>query len=292
MNGDQSDRFRSTASTRRTWRLAMKELREILRDRRTVITLVLMPLLVYPLLGVILRKGLLNNLPHLQKVEVHVCLETQKDEQRFAAGMIRGEQILSAQGESETAAAAPSSSATDILGAGGKTEFDFVVYTLDKLKSESTLEKQVSENYADIGVRFEVVDSTVGGQRRRGPPFLKWQILRRDGSALSERGHKEITKRLDAVNDQHVDRLLAFHRIESVRPATVSTETLSSTDQGSGTSLITFIPLVLVLMTMTGAVYPAIDLTAGERERGTMEILVAAPVSRMTSAGRENSSLC
>jgi len=39
---------------------------------------------------------------------------------------------------------------------------------------------------------------------------------------------------------------------------------------------------VLVLMTMTGAVYPAIDLTAGERERGTMEILVAAPVSRMT----------
>jgi ABC-2 type transport system permease protein/sodium transport system permease protein len=34
-------------------------------------------------------------------------------------------------------------------------------------------------------------------------------------------------------------------------------------------------------MTITGAVYPAIDLTAGERERGTMELLVAAPVSRM-----------
>jgi membrane protease YdiL (CAAX protease family) len=40
------------------------------------------------------------------------------------------------------------------------------------------------------------------------------------------------------------------------------------------------LPLVLVLMTMTGAVYPAIDLTAGERERGTLEALVAAPVSR------------
>ncbi len=33
-------------------------------------------------------------------------------------------------------------------------------------------------------------------------------------------------------------------------------------------------------MTITGAVYPAIDLTAGERERGTLEILIAAPVPR------------
>ena len=41
--------------------------------------------------------------------------------------------------------------------------------------------------------------------------------------------------------------------------------------------LATMIPLVLVLMTMAGAVYPAIDLTAGERERGTMEALVVSP---------------
>src|SRR5438067_7754961 len=34
-------------------------------------------------------------------------------------------------------------------------------------------------------------------------------------------------------------------------------------------------------MTITGAVYPAIDLTAGERERGTLEVLVAAPVPRL-----------
>jgi sodium transport system permease protein len=45
-------------------------------------------------------------------------------------------------------------------------------------------------------------------------------------------------------------------------------------------SLAALVPLVLILMTITGAVYPAIDLTAGERERGTLEILVAAPVPR------------
>jgi ABC-2 type transport system permease protein/sodium transport system permease protein len=42
------------------------------------------------------------------------------------------------------------------------------------------------------------------------------------------------------------------------------------------------VPLILILMTMTGAVYPAIDLTAGERERGTLEVLVAAPIPRMS----------
>jgi ABC-2 type transport system permease protein/sodium transport system permease protein len=41
------------------------------------------------------------------------------------------------------------------------------------------------------------------------------------------------------------------------------------------------VPLILILMTITGAVYPAIDVTAGERERGTLEILAAAPVPRL-----------
>ena len=36
----------------------------------------------------------------------------------------------------------------------------------------------------------------------------------------------------------------------------------------------------MILTTVTGAVYPAIDLTAGERERGTLETLIAAPVPR------------
>src|SRR5262249_20723568 len=37
-------------------RLARKELRECLRDRRTLVTLVLMPLLLYPLLGLAFRQ--------------------------------------------------------------------------------------------------------------------------------------------------------------------------------------------------------------------------------------------
>ena len=64
----------------------------------------------------------------------------------------------------------------------------------------------------------------------------------------------------------------------SMEPSAQPVKPLTKSDAIPLSSLI---PLILILMTMTGAVYPAIDLTAGERERGTLEILVAAPIPRM-----------
>ena len=39
------------------------------------------------------------------------------------------------------------------------------------------------------------------------------------------------------------------------------------------------LPLLLLMMLFVGALYPAVDLTAGEKERGTLETLLVAPVS-------------
>lgn len=44
--------------------------------------------------------------------------------------------------------------------------------------------------------------------------------------------------------------------------------------------LVKVIPLLLVMWTLTGAIYPAIDMTAGEKERGTMETLLISPAER------------
>src|SRR4051795_8012775 len=46
----------------RLWRLVLKELREILRDRRTIVTLVVMPVLIYPLLAVVFQRFLFTSL--------------------------------------------------------------------------------------------------------------------------------------------------------------------------------------------------------------------------------------
>jgi sodium transport system permease protein len=44
--------------------------------------------------------------------------------------------------------------------------------------------------------------------------------------------------------------------------------------------LVKVIPFLLVMWMLTGSVYPAIDMTAGEKERGTMETLLISPAER------------
>ena len=44
------------------------------------------------------------------------------------------------------------------------------------------------------------------------------------------------------------------------------------------------LPFVVLIWALTGAFYPAIDLCAGEKERGTLETLLTAPVP----AGRDS----
>src|SRR5207245_1885263 len=46
-------------------------------------------------------------------------------------------------------------------------------------------------------------------------------------------------------------------------------------------ALVRFFPFMLVMWSLAGALYPAIDLCAGEKERGTMETLLISPANRV-----------
>src|SRR3954454_8760587 len=62
----------------RQWRLTRKELAETLRDRRTIVTLVIMPLLVYPLLSIIFRQFLATSLSKPGQTIVLIGVEDRK----------------------------------------------------------------------------------------------------------------------------------------------------------------------------------------------------------------------
>ena len=66
MPGETAGPPESGFGTPRLSRLAMKELRETLRDRRTIVTLILMPLLVYPILSLVFRTFLFNSMDSLR----------------------------------------------------------------------------------------------------------------------------------------------------------------------------------------------------------------------------------
>jgi sodium transport system permease protein len=63
-------------------------------------------------------------------------------------------------------------------------------------------------------------------------------------------------------------------------PITVVTQDASSVAERSSGQLAWLIPFFIAIWTLTGGQMTAIDATAGEKERGTLEVLLVAPVRR------------
>jgi sodium transport system permease protein len=65
-----------------------------------------------------------------------------------------------------------------------------------------------------------------------------------------------------------------------LQPVTTSADDVATREEASGSLWGRLFPFLLVMMSLTGAFYPAVDLCAGEKERGTMETLLVSPASR------------
>ncbi|MDA0833567.1 MAG: ABC transporter permease subunit [Planctomycetota bacterium] len=63
-------------------------------------------------------------------------------------------------------------------------------------------------------------------------------------------------------------------------PVNVQTVDLALEDQIAANLWSKLFPALMIIMAVTGAFYPAIDLGAGEKERGTMETLLISPATR------------
>lgn len=71
---------------------------------------------------------------------------------------------------------------------------------------------------------------------------------------------------------------------ESISPIKIASRNLAPQQKMGGFFLSMFLPYMLMILCLTGAMYPAMDLTAGEKERGTLETLLVTPVSRLDIA--------
>jgi sodium transport system permease protein len=233
-------------------RLCLKELREILRDRRTIVTLILMPLLLYPVLSLIFNKLLVTQFnPTTEAIETLVGFESEDHANEFWAMVRQGEAILQAAEKK-----ANPNDPKDLRPVGVEEA-----------------ETAVKEGIVDIAIAKREAEP-------KSSTASQWLLTYRPNSLLGERAADFFENRLQAVNDGLTLRLMQMNGLPPRLPATFEIRTLDE-KVTAAVSLASFIPLMLILMTITGAVYPAIDLTAGERERGTMEALIAAPIPRL-----------
>ena len=260
----------------------VKELREILRDRRTIITLVVMPILIYPLLAVVFQRFLVTSIPLTEDVEYVIGVDSESAARTLAKQMQAGEAVIRRR-ERDRAAGQAGDTATE----SGESNRHQAIGPQDSERparatffalDADLLERHVIDSTLHLGV---LANRSLGNGPDTGLKIpMTWELVYRVGSPTSEAALHFVESRLQAYNESQLDRELRRQGVVAALPAAVSRHPISFTGAPIF-SLAALIPLILVLMTVTGAVYPAIDLTAGERERGTLETLIAAPVPRL-----------
>lgn len=289
----------------RLGRLCLKELRESLRDRRTLITLILMPILVYPLLSMAMQRLIVGTASGLNADKTEYIIGV-KDEQA-------GSLVASALGETAlairqgvrhsieirrpmltspvTKKTATKATAAENTGVNNAPQSDTADRNPEVRENASAIDPQTAgfnivvaegislqqaleEGQVDVAV-LQVRSEMVSLGRNGNYPAYQLELSFRDADLRSEAAMLEFRKAMELVNDT---QSLQFRG--ALPPAVRMISTATGRKVDAMASLAGILPLILILMTITGAVYPAIDLTAGERERGTMEAMIATPAPR------------
>jgi sodium transport system permease protein len=219
-----------------------KELTEALRDRRTVISTILVPLLLFPVLSV-----------------------------GFASLAI----ALVGRAKEET---------PKVMILGGE-DSPSIVEGLKKLEKIEIV--PAAANWKDQVVSKEIraaVEIPAGFQAdiaQQKTDTVKIYIY--EGEMKSSFAADKIEKHMNEYRQNVVkERLAAKNLPETVlKPFEVKQENVAPPEKVSGAAFGGLIGYMVILLCMTGAMYPAMDLTAGEKERGTMETILSSPISRM-----------
>lgn len=262
-----------------------KELIDILRDRRTLIAMIVVPIVLYPLLMVgsiqavsiqgetlaseTIRVGLLDDDEQsaiLRQLIVEDMQERHEgsrdqggngDEARKDEGTLGRSPLDNEPGRSSLRGENPPIHPAEI-----RVRPDYA--------DEEALKRAVRQREIQLGLIFETVDPQVPFPQVRVTPYYDKEEIR----SLS--AYNRIFEMLERARQRFVRGRLTLRGLPETftEPILVEPVDLSSPPSILGQIL----PLVLVLMTITGAIYPAIDVTAGERERGTLETLMVCPV--------------
>ncbi|MCH7884268.1 MAG: CPBP family intramembrane metalloprotease [Planctomycetes bacterium] len=241
----------------------VKELTDILRDRRTLIAMIVVPIVLYPLLM----------LGSIQAISYQTETLAQED---IIIGVLSESQGRWLYRLIEADAQAIEKNRQD-LGPDSqeaKEELPFPLASADirRFASQDEIQAQVRNRVIQVGVILNPNGPPQTTQEQTSVQFFLDKEDVRSASAY---------RRLVDLIERTTARIVAARKARAGLPDAFDHPfVVSDTDLSSPPSILgQILPLILVLMTITGAIYPAIDLTAGERERGTLESLMVSPVS-------------
>jgi sodium transport system permease protein len=218
-----------------------KELRDSLRDRRTIISMIVVPVLAIPLLMFGVGTLVFKTVTKARQEVPHVMI----------VGGENSPKVLSALRAARNLQVVPA------------TE-DF---------TNQIVEKRVR---AVVKLPADFDASIAGGEK------AEVDIYEYAGEIKSGFAAGNLNAFFQNLRDTTVRERLESRGVpvEVLKPFTIQRQNVAPPAKVAGSLLGGMLPYIIIILCMTGAMYPAIDLTAGEKERGTMETILCCPVGR------------
>lgn len=219
-----------------------KELREALRDRRTMISTLLVPLILFPLLTAGLGAAIAALVGKAKEEVPEVMILGGEDSQQIVTGL--------------------------------KSQ--------DKIKVVPTT-ADWKEKIANKEVRA-AVEIPAGFEKdlmEQKPATVKIYIY--GGEMKSSFAADRVENYLKTFRDDVVKQRLVAKNLpaSTLTPFDIKQQNVAPPEKVGATAFGGVIGYMVILLCFTGGMYPGIDLTAGEKERGTMETILSSPISRL-----------
>ncbi|MDX1945583.1 MAG: ABC transporter permease subunit/CPBP intramembrane protease [Pirellulaceae bacterium] len=264
----------------------LRELRDQARDRRTLFMIVVLPLLLYPLMGMSVFQVQQFLKEHASKVRIvgasalpdEPALLTDGqfaeslvtvDEQRLLALLIEKPQVPPPTRDQARAAAERA------VRAG---ECDAVVFfPADFAERLAQFRRQSPGDSATSGAAPDE-----GGEVAHDAGVPQPEIFYDAASDKSQVAHERLKAILRTWRESIVKANLEQRKLPAAtaRPFEVASQDIAEPVRRRAALWSKILPFVLMVWALTGAFYPAVDLCAGEKERGTLETLLSSPAQR------------
>lgn len=219
-----------------------KELIDSIRDRRTLFAMVIIPLVMFPVLIGISSRMMMSQIKKAQEKTLKVGLITNDN----AVGL------------------------KDKLMSNGKLE---IINGLNESEGRSLVQNDSLEAFIVVDDNFDELVA----QNKQGRINLYYK-----SSEKSEIEYERVIELLEEYeNELREARFAALGLDESIiETVDLSSFNLASIKERLAGSIGGFLPYLFIIFCFTGSMYPAIDLAAGEKERGTLETLLTSPVGK------------
>ena len=262
-----------------------RELRDQLRDRRTLFTVAIMPMLLYPLMGM----AMMQVAQFMRESPSRVWIV---GEEKLPASppLIVGGKFNPTFGSAE-------SKLIELIGSeAGNGHFEALIKSAtsspgDSSSVEEILRQEMQKRKMDLAIFIpnkiqisegsDALEETVTGSSI-SPPATQVFVLADSAIDKSRIASERVNQILNQWSKEFSKETLIANEISEsmIRGIVFTTGDVANKTGKQAAAWSKILPFIIMIWALTGAFYPAIDLCAGEKERGTFETLLSSPAAR------------